>query len=61
MKENKHTIGDLYKMQSLPLEAKIKMTKYRIQEWIVLIVGQLWMRKRNCKKPIFHWKIFNHI
>ena len=34
MKENKHTIGDLYQMQSLPLEAKIKMTKYRIQEWI---------------------------
>lgn len=34
MKENKHTIGDLYQMQSLPLEVKIKMTKYRIQEWI---------------------------
>lgn len=34
MKENKHTIGDLYQMQSLPLEAKIRMTKYRIREWI---------------------------
>lgn len=29
----KHTIGDLYQMQSLPLSAKIRMTEYRICEW----------------------------
>lgn len=33
MSENKHTIGDLRQMQSLPLDAKIRMTEYRIREW----------------------------
>ena len=32
--ENKHTIADLYQMQSLPLLAKIQMTKYRIDQWV---------------------------
>ena len=32
--ENKHTIGDLYQMQSLPLNAKIRMTMARIEGWI---------------------------
>lgn len=32
--ENKHTIGDLRQMQSLPLEAKIKMTQRRVKEWV---------------------------
>ena len=31
---NKHTISDLYQMQSLPLQAKIRMTKNRIAEWV---------------------------
>lgn len=31
---NKHTMEDLYQMQSLPLSAKIKMTEYRIHEWV---------------------------
>lgn len=31
---SKHTIGDLYQMQSLPLSAKIRMTEYRIRQWI---------------------------
>lgn len=31
---NKHTIGDLYQMQSLPLSAKIRMTEYRIKQWV---------------------------
>ncbi len=31
---NKHTIGDLYQMQSLPLSAKIRMAEYRIREWV---------------------------
>ena len=31
---NKHTLGDLYQMQSLPLDAKIRMTIARIQGWI---------------------------
>lgn len=30
----KHTMNDLYQMQSLPLGAKIQMTKRRIQEWV---------------------------
>lgn len=30
---NKHTTQDLAQMQSLPLEAKIRMTKQRIQRW----------------------------
>lgn len=30
---NKHTIGDLYQMQSLPLKAKISMTQQRIRAW----------------------------
>lgn len=30
----KHTISDLYQMQSLPLSAKIRMTEQRIKGWI---------------------------
>ena len=30
----KHTISDLYQMQSLPLSAKIRMTEKRIQGWV---------------------------
>ena len=29
----KHTVGDLYQMQSLPLSAKVQMTGRRIHEW----------------------------
>lgn len=32
--ENKHTMSDLYQMQSLPLSVKINMTKRRITEWV---------------------------
>lgn len=31
---NKHTISDLYQMQSLPLSAKIRMTQIRINGWV---------------------------
>ena len=31
---NKHTISDLYQMQSLPLKAKIRMTQNRIRWWL---------------------------
>ena len=31
---NKHTMADLYQMQSLPLSAKIQMTRRRIKGWI---------------------------
>lgn len=31
---NKHTMDDLYQMQSLPLSAKISMTARRINEWV---------------------------
>ena len=32
--ENKHTMTDLYQMQSLPLSAKIRMTQNRINGWV---------------------------
>ena len=31
---NKHTISDLYQMQAAPLSIKIRMTQYRIREWV---------------------------
>lgn len=34
MSGNKHTIGDLYQMQSLSLSAKIRMTENRIRSWV---------------------------
>ena len=34
MKENVHTISDLYQMQALPLKIKISMTKRRIRDWV---------------------------
>lgn len=33
MAENRHQPGDLRQLQSLPLEAKIRMTKQRIEAW----------------------------
>ena len=30
----KHTINDLYQMQGLPLDDKVRMTKRRIAEWV---------------------------
>lgn len=32
--KNKHTMSDLYQMQSMSLNGKIRMTKYRIREWV---------------------------
>lgn len=43
MKENKHTIGDLRQMQSLPLSAKIRMTEYRIRQWYEEFDGQVYV------------------
>lgn len=34
MNDNKHTMSDLYQMQQLPLNAKIQMTKRRIDQWV---------------------------
>lgn len=34
MSESKHTLADLHQMQSLPLSAKIRMTKQRIKWWV---------------------------
>lgn len=31
---NKHVISDLYQMQSLSLDAKVRMTQRRIREWV---------------------------
>ena len=41
--ENKHTIGDLRQMQSLPLSAKIRMTEYRIRQWYEEFDGQVYV------------------
>lgn len=41
--ENRHTKGDLQQMQSLPLEAKILMTKRRIREWYEHFDGQVYV------------------
>lgn len=41
--ENKHTASDLKQMQSLPLEAKIRMTKRRIQDWYDYWNGQVYV------------------
>lgn len=30
----KHTISDLYQIQSMPLSIKVRMTENRIREWI---------------------------
>ena len=43
MKENKHTKSDLQQMQSLPLEAKIIMTKRRIRDWYDYWDGQVYV------------------
>lgn len=31
---DRHTISDLYQMQSLPLEIKVRMTQRRIRDWV---------------------------
>lgn len=46
MSENKHSASDLVQMQALPLDAKIRMTKNRIQQWY-----DSWKR----------WEIYNKI
>lgn len=40
---NKHLPGDLAQMQSLPLEAKITMTKLRIQQWYDHWLGEVYV------------------
>ena len=32
--ELRHTIQDLYELQALPLDLKVRLTKQRIREWI---------------------------
>lgn len=39
----KHTIGDLRQRQSLPLDAKVQMTKRRIREWYEHYDGQVYV------------------
>lgn len=43
MTENKHTASELAQMRALPLEAKIRMTKYRIREWYEYWEGQVYI------------------
>ena len=43
MMENKHTKDDLIQMQSLPLSAKILMTKRRIRDWYDYFDGQVYV------------------
>lgn len=40
---NKHTITDLYQMQSLPLSAKIRMTENRIRWWYDYFNGDVYV------------------
>ena len=40
---NKHTISDLYQMQSLPLSAKIRMTEQRIRGWYEHFDGDVYV------------------
>ncbi len=40
---NKHTISDLYQMQSLPLKDKVRMTQRRIEEWYEHYDGQVYV------------------
>lgn len=40
---NKHTMTDLYQMQSLPLSAKIRMTENRIRAWYDHFDGQVYV------------------
>ena len=40
---NKHTLGDLKQLQSLPLSAKIAMTKQRIKGWYDYWDGQVYV------------------
>lgn len=43
MAENKHNAWDLAQMQSLSLDAKIRMTQYRIREWYDHWDGQVYV------------------
>lgn len=43
MGESKHTLSDLYQMQSLPLSAKIRMTEYRIRQWYETFEGNVYV------------------
>ena len=40
---NKHSASDLVQMQSLPLDAKIRMTKNRIQQWYEAFEGNVYV------------------
>ena len=40
---NKHTMSDLYQMQSLPLSAKINMTRRRIRDWYEHFDGNVYV------------------
>lgn len=40
---NKHSASDLVQMQSLPLAAKIRMTKNRIQQWYEAFEGEVYV------------------
>lgn len=40
---NKHSASDLVQMQSLPLDAKIRMTKNRIQQWYEAFEGEVYV------------------
>ena len=48
--ENKHTRDDLIQMQSLPLSAKILMTKRRIRDWYDYFDGIRKGRKKKWKR-----------
>ena len=49
---NKHTISDLYQMQSLPLKDKVRMTQRRIEEWYEHYDGQVYVSLSGGKDSV---------
>lgn len=43
MNNSKHTMSDLYQMQGMPLDVKVKMTLRRIQEWYEAYNGNVYV------------------
>lgn len=52
---NKHVISDLYQMQSLSLNAKVRMTQRRIREWVDEYIMKPWNEGGLGFKEIIDW------
>ena len=56
MNMNRHEPHDLAQMQSLPLEAKIRMTKERIRVWYESWIRYEIVNHKTGKKRFVTWK-----